>query len=61
MATDINRPEWVTKDVYNKQRPDWFREWERRHDETHNKISEKLTNISEAVTRIDERTKKGDS
>ena len=49
--------EYVTKDMYNNQRPDWFKEYETRHDNIHNKIGEKLTGISEAVTRIDERTK----
>ena len=58
-----NKP--MTEDVYNKQRPEWFIAWERRHDDTHNKIGgslkevkEKLGEVSETIARIDERTKK---
>ena len=63
---------WLTLDSYNNRRPDWFIEWEKRHDKTHDriganikevgdevkKVGDKLGDISEAVARIDERTKK---
>ena len=62
---------WITLGDYNNRRPDWFIEWEKRHDKTHsdigssirevkegvNKVSEKVESMSEAVIRIDERTK----
>ena len=51
--------------------PEWFKAWEKRHDKTHDaiggsikavrdevgKVSEKLADVSDAVIRIDERTK----
>ena len=62
---------WMTLSDYNSSRPDWFVEWEKRHDKTHSdigsnirevreevkKVSDKLGNVSDAVIRIDERTK----
>ena len=64
-------PNWMTLTDYNSRRPDWFIEWEKRHDKTHDKIgnsitevkdevkkvSDKLETMSESVIRIDERTK----
>ena len=51
--------------------PEWFKAWEKRHDKIHDniggtvsevkaevkKVSEKLADVSDAVIRIDERTK----
>ena len=65
-------PNWMTLNDYNSSRPDWFIDWEKRHDKTHSdigsnirevreevkKVSDKLETMSEAVIRIDERTKK---
>ena len=69
MNGDTNN--WLTIESYNNRRPDWFIEWEKRHDKTHDrigtnikevgdevkKVAEKLGDVSEAVARIDERTK----
>ena len=62
-------PNWMTVADYNSRRPDWFIEWEKRHDKTHDnigssikevkeevgKMAEKVGGISDTVIRIDER------
>ena len=68
----INGSDWLTKEDYNNRRPEWFDAWEKRHDETHEKIGSSIKDVanelketrkeiggmSQTVARIDERTKK---
>ena len=46
---------WMTLTDYNSRRPDWFIDWEKRHDKTHDNIGSSIKEVKEAVTNLDKK------